>query len=55
MEEALIHQVAKFPWIYDPKHRSYKDMNKKKDTWLEITTALGLPAAEGEYYISLVK
>ena len=53
MEEALIREVAKFPWIFDPKHKSYKDMFKKKNTWMDITAALGLPATEGKQYVSL--
>ena len=48
MEENLIREIAKRPWMYDPKHNSYRDMYKKKNTWTEITLALGLQKTEGE-------
>ena len=43
MEEALIAEVSKCPWIYDAKHHSYKDNTKKKNTWEAIQHTLGLP------------
>ena len=46
MEEALIAEVAKYPWMYDAKHHSYKDLTKKKNTWKAIQRGLGLPIEE---------
>ena len=51
MEEALIAEVAKYPWLFDSHHRSYKDMMKKKNTWQTIQAALGLPASQGKHIL----
>ena len=34
--ERLIHEVQKYPQLYEPKHKLYKDSVKKADIWTLI-------------------
>ena len=49
MEELLIAEVAKYPWLYEENHDDYTNMPKRKDTWEVVQQALELPVDDGEY------
>lgn len=38
--ESIIDEVQKYPYIYDPNHESYKNMNLKRQTWFSITETI---------------
>ncbi|XP_043211406.1 transcription factor Adf-1-like [Amphibalanus amphitrite] len=47
-KELLIHTVAKYPWLYDKSHRSYKDNIKKTNSWHEISKNLKITEDEAK-------
>lgn len=47
-EESLMQLVKEYPWLYDCKHRSYKDRYKKRNSWMEIAKFFG-DNAEGKW------
>ena len=49
-EEFLIQTVARYQWLYDLHHRSFKDV--KKNSWREVT-AIVKPHSTGKFSISM--
>ncbi|XP_043203238.1 serine/arginine repetitive matrix protein 2-like isoform X2 [Amphibalanus amphitrite] len=40
-EERLIEAIKEYTWLFDCKHRWYKDKNKKQNSWMELAGLFG--------------
>ena len=38
-EVRLMNKVKKYPWLYNSKHRSYRDKGVRQRTWIEIASS----------------
>ena len=51
LEELLINRVQQYPWLFDAKHRGYRDKHKKKiNSRREIAEVLG-HGVDGKSYL----
>lgn len=48
-DEALAALVKSNPYLYNKKHKDFKNVEVKKDTWKVISTCCG--ATSGKYFL----
>ncbi|KAJ8893426.1 hypothetical protein PR048_006019 [Dryococelus australis] len=45
---ALIHEYEKYPTLWNPKHATYYNRNKKHDAWVDVVNVIGFPVEEAK-------
>lgn len=41
-DEALVHIVGQYPWLYDKSNENYKDQAMKRNSWREVATRVNM-------------
>ena len=43
---AIINEVQKYPCLWDPREKDYRDVDQKSQVWEKITKDLNIPSGK---------